>query len=113
MGYKVQAKNRIDLSDLGDNNGTPFFVEIRNPRLLTFNEKIQFAKIAKIEDDIERTKAMTEHVQGLIVSWNLIDQETEQTVNPKDENAFDRVPSEVVEKIMAEMKPKQDEQTKN
>ena len=114
MGYKAKTTIDIPLDDLGDNNGTPFFVRIKNPRMLTFEEKSAFAKLAKIESDEEKAKAMQDVAKSFIVAWNLLDKEDEVlSVNPTDENALGRVPSEVVEAIFKAMAPHQDEETKN
>lgn len=116
MGYKQIPTVRIDLAELGDNNGVPFFVDIKNPKLLTFEEKMSFAKVGKVEDEIEKVKAMKEVTKDFIVAWNLIDMETEESINPKDEKALDKVPSEVVESIMkkiGESSKQGDAETKN
>lgn len=114
MGYKVKTTIDIQLGDLGDNNGTPFFVRIKNPRMLTFEEKSAFAKLAKLESDEEKAKAMQEVAKSFIVAWNLLDKDDESlVVNPTDENALERVPSEVVEAIFKAMVPQQDDETKN
>lgn len=114
MGYKAKTTIRVDLSDLGDNNGTPFFVEIKNPKMMTFGQKLELGKSALIEDQAKKLDAIKGVVGSMITAWNLIDIETEQPVDVKAENALDRVPSEVVEKIMLSIAPpKQDEATKN
>lgn len=114
MGYKVQSKIRIDLGDLGDNNGTPFFAEIKNPRMLTFGEKSSFAKFAKLENDEEKAAAMKDVAKGFIVAWNLLDLETGSPVSLTTSDALDHVPSEVVEEIFKSFLPKkQSDEIKN
>lgn len=120
MGYKFTNKVRIDLSELGtDNNGNAFYVEIRNPKLMTWEQKMEMSKFGIAEgqkltpeETAERGKMMQEYAQKLILSWNLIDMETEQSIPFNDQDALKRVPSEVVEKIFAEF-AKQDPETKN
>lgn len=125
MGYKQRPTVRIDLSELGDNNGTPFFIDIKNPRFLTYGEKMESASIAaeskkdengKIIMDKATSLKMAAMAKSYIVAWNLIDKETEQPVNANDENALDHVPSEVVEAIfnkIGEKNKKADEEQKN
>lgn len=117
MGYKVQPKIRIDLGDLGDNNGTPFFVEIKNPKMMSFEEKKQFAKFSKLESEEEQVLAMKEVTKDLIIAWNLLDMETEQPLNPHNifngKDPLDCVPSDVVTAIFKQFTPKQDDSTKN
>lgn len=113
MGYKTKATIDIPLGDLGDNNGTPFFVKIKNPRMLTFGKKSEFAKFAKVEKDEEKAAAMKKVAQDFIVAWNLLDIETEEPVSPTQADVFDHVPSEVVEAIFKSFAPQQDEATKN
>lgn len=120
MGYKNTAKIRVDLSDLGtDNQENPFFAEIQNPKLLTWPQKMEAAKFAVPKDKVltpeetaEMTKGMKEYVFGFIKSWNLISLVDEQPVKLESPAALDLVPSEVVERIMAEF-GKQEEEQKN
>lgn len=80
MGYKLTNKVRIDLSDLGtDQNGNAFFVEIRNPKLLTWEQKMEMSKFGIAQGEnltpeqmTERGKMMQEYAQKLILSWNLL-----------------------------------------
>lgn len=113
MGYLAQTTLKIDLSDLGDNNGIPFFVEIKNPKLLTFKEKIGLAKPTKIDDDTEKVLAMQYVCKSLIISWNLLDMGTGVPVDLASCNVFDGVPSEVVEKIMKSLTPQESQEVKN
>jgi hypothetical protein len=116
MGYKQRPTVRIDLVELGDNNGTPFFVDIKNPKLLTFQERMEFAKTSRIDDFMEKINSMKDLAKDFIVSWNLLDLSTEQPISPTVENALDQVPSEVVEAIMKRMNDsskKEDEEIKN
>jgi hypothetical protein len=117
MAYKVNPRLRIDFSDLGDNNGTPFFVEIKNPKMMSFGEKMAFAKFApkSVEQGIteEQINAMKDIASKLILSWNLTDEITEQPIEPTTPDALDHVPSDVVERIIKALAPTQDEETKN
>lgn len=102
MGYsqKYRPTVNIDLSDMGDNNGVPFFIEIKNPKFLTFEEKTANSDISKITDEKEKKKAMKNLAQSYIVNWNLLDKESEQPVSYSVADAFDHVPSEALEIIM-------------
>ena len=120
MGYKFTNKVRIDLSELGtDNNGNSFYVEIRNPKLMTWEQKMEMGKFGVAEGQVltpeetaERGKMMQEYAQKLILSWNLIDMENEQIIPFNAEDALKKVPSEVVEKIFAQFN-QEDPETKN
>lgn len=119
MGYKFTNKVRIDLGELGDNNGTPFFVEMKNPKLMTFEQKTEMSKFGLVEGEVltpekagERFKLIQEYAQKLILSWNLLDMETEQPIPFNAEDALKKVPSEVVEKILAQLQ-QEDPETKN
>lgn len=106
MAYKLKLKNRIDLGYLGeDSEGNSFYVEIKNTKMMTYEEKMQFAKFAPKQDEeftVEMASGLLEVVGGLVVSWNLISIKDETPVNiPKeDPDAFNKIPSEVVEAIM-------------
>lgn len=123
MGYKQRPTVRIDLSELGDNNGTPFFVEIKNPKLLTYDEKMKFALVAKdikdangnISINQDTVNSLKDVAKSYITAWNLIDCETEQPISPTTEDALSHVPSDVVEAIQKAIggKSGQDEETKN
>lgn len=120
MGYKVTARLKIDLSDIGtDNNGVPFFVEIKNPKLMTWEQKMDMSKFGVAEGQVLtpeetaiRGKMMQEYAQKIITSWNLLDMSTDQPIPFNDSSALSKVPSEVVEKIFASFKP-EDAETKN
>lgn len=120
MGYLLTNKVRIDLSDLGtDNNGNPFFVEIRNPKLMTWEQKMEMSKFGVAEGEVltpektaERGIMMQDYAKSIILSWNLLDMETEQPISITSEDALKRVPSDVVERIFAEFR-KQEPETKN
>jgi hypothetical protein len=119
MGYKFTNKVRIELGELGDNMGTPFFVEIKNPKLMTWEQKMEMSKFGVAEGEIltpeqtaERGKMMEEYAQKLILGWNLLDMTTEQPITPSSEGALSKVPSEVVEKIFAQFN-QEDQETKN
>jgi hypothetical protein len=111
MGYKLDRAIKIDLSELGDNNGVPFFVQIKNPKLQSYNEKTDLMLagkgISKDENghvDLKSLNAdtfnsMRDYAKSLIVSWNLLDLETENPVMPTDADALDHVPGLVVEAI--------------
>ena len=115
MGYKVRPTITIDLSELGeDAQGKPFFVEIKNPKILTYGEQMaiaetsqQFVNVETVDGvetkkmviSKESTVAMGKMAQSYIVSWNLIDKDTEKQISPFDEDALDHVPGEVVNKI--------------
>lgn len=120
MGYKFSNKVHIDLSELGtDNNGNAFFVDIRNPKLMTWEQKMEMGNFGVAEGEVltpekvaERANLMRDYAQKLILSWNLIDMETEQPLTYNAENALSKVPSEVVEKIFAQFQ-QEDPETKN
>lgn len=137
MGYKIKPTKRIDLGDLGDNQGTPFFIDILNPEMVSYEQQmgaIKFAKYIKgalsneesempnglnvmekvdlntLPDMLREMKAW---VKGYIVSWNLLDLQ-EQPVDIKDDNALDRVPGVVINRLMAAINRKsEDPETKN
>lgn len=124
MGYKVTARLRIDLGDLGeDQNGVPFFVEIQHPRLLTWPQKMEAAKFQvpegktlTSEERQQQINDMVEYVRSFVKAWNLLDMDTEQLVTLTDEKAFEKIPGEVVERVLMkfqEFTGKQDEETKN
>jgi hypothetical protein len=97
--YKIPAKIRIDLSELGDNNGTPFFVEIKDSRMMTYGEKRDKLRIIK---ENEGAKADIEMARSLIVDWNLTSVEGGSPVDFKDEDAFEKVPGVVIDQIYKE-----------
>jgi hypothetical protein len=121
MGYKQKATLKIELGDLGDNNGTPFFVTIKNPAMMTFDETLDMAKMSKLQEMDRRAltddekKELHGFLQGLIQSWNLLDKDTEQPLDPHSEGALNRVPREVVLRIFQTFgdSRKPDEPTKN
>lgn len=112
MGYKSASKIRIDLSELGDNNGVPFYVEIKNPKLITLGDREQFKKFGDTNTD--RTETGMTYFKSMIVSWNLIDTETEEPILLSDPDAVYKIPVEVFTKISAVINPpKEDEAEKN
>lgn len=122
MGYLLTNKVKIDLGDLGtDNNNVPFFVEIRNPKLMTWEQKMELSKFGNVvgqvltpEQTAERGIQMQDYAKSIITSWNLLDMNNpEQTVPINADDALKRVPSDVVERIFKEFAPKQEEATKN
>lgn len=119
MGYKQKPTIKLNLGELGDNNGTPFFVSIKNLKMLPFSKTIELSKMSRLQkvgDEAitdEQKKELSDFIRSLVVSWNLIDMETEQPVSPQDENALDRVPWEVVTEIFKGLSGSQDESTKN
>lgn len=124
MGYLNTAQITISMDDMGtDNNGLAFYVKIQNPKLLTWPQKMESAKFAVPEGKVltpeetkEQLKQMQEYVFGFIKGWNLIDIETEQPLTLDSPAVLDRVPSEVVERILGAFKKnqeKQAEETKN
>jgi hypothetical protein len=124
MGYKVTAQLTIDLSDLGeDQNGTPFFVKIQHPRLLTWDQKMESAKFQVPEGTVltpeqikERSADMKNYVRSFIKAWNLLDMDTEQPLAVTDGTALDKVPGEVMERILMEFQKQaiqQNDETKN
>lgn len=124
MGYKVTAQLHIDLSDIGeDQNGTPFFVKIQHPRLLTWDQKMESAKFKVPEGTVltpeqikEQSNDMKSYIKSFIKAWNLLDMNTEQPISIADGTALDKVPGEVMERILLEFQKyavKQDEETKN
>lgn len=122
MGYKISTKKRIDLSQLGeDSAGNSFFVEIKNAKMMTYDEKMAFVKLAPKKDE-EFTPEMAANLKdvasSLVLSWNLISIADESPVQipSEDPEALNKVPSEVVEAIMkglGENIGKSDEATKN
>ena len=124
MGYKMTAKIRIQFDDMGtDLNGLPFYVEIQNPKLLTWPQKMESAKfivpegkILTPEETKEQLAQMQEYVYGFIKGWNFIDIDTEAALTLESPAVLGKVPSEVVERILKEFKKnseEQEQQTKN
>lgn len=117
MGYKQTAQITIQMDDLGtDGNGLAFFVKIQNPKLLTWGQKMESAKFAVPEGKVltpeetkEQLKGMQEYVFGFIKSWNLIDLETEAPLTLDSPAVLNKVPSEVVERILAAFKKEQEQ----
>lgn len=122
MSYKLSTKKRIDLSYLGeDSAGTPFFVDIKNAKMMTYDEKMQLAELAP-KADSELSQEMKDNLKklagSLVVSWNLISlvDESPVQVPSVDPDAFGKIPSEVIEAIMKGLKSETnqaDEATKN
>jgi hypothetical protein len=123
MGYKLNNSIKIDLSKLGDNNGVPFFVQMKNPKLLTYDEKMKFAAAGKdligadgkANLNQENTNKMGEVALSYVTAWNLIDIESGDPVSSTDEGVIKKIPGEVIETIMEQIgsASKQDEETKN
>lgn len=117
MGYKAKYRPTVhlDFSHIGDNNGVPFFVDIKNPRLLTFEEKLEIGEASKKLNGAFDKKAMKEATRKLILNWNLLDKDSESPVDFNSEDALDHVPGEIAEIIMLEFKPakEDDEEVKN
>jgi|GEM_PF-4376901 hypothetical protein len=111
MGYNIKYKAptiKKEFPEIGDNEGTPFFVEFKNPHLLPYGEKVKTQTAAGITSGAtpdERINQMGSYAQSLITSWNLLDKETEEPINFNDSNALQKVPSEIVETIISEMLP--------
>lgn len=132
MGYKFQIQKRIDLSDLGaDNNGNPFFAEVKNMNALPYQEKMEYLQsvsevyggmdiekvqqgdISSFKIDAKKLSAVKETLRRLIVSWNLVDFD-DKPVNIQDQNALDRVPGVVVDRISGALQDAEEaEQVKN
>lgn len=122
MGYKLKVRERISLSELGtDLAGNPFYVEIKNPKMMLYDEKmsfIKFAQLGKGDADEQILKDMKTVIGSFITSWNLISMEDESPLQiPKqDPEALNKVPSEVIETILrsfGDKVQKEDEETKN
>lgn len=115
MGYKTKYRPtlHLDFGYIGDNQGVPFFMEIKNPRLLTFDEKTELGEISKIVDKQQKQDAMKEVVRKLIITSNVLDKDTEATLNFSEENVLNHVPSEIVESIMSQFGSTKDDETKN
>lgn len=117
MGYNSKLKNiiKVDLSELGDNNGVGFFIEMRNPEFLNFQEAMEAVTISKIYDIVEKITATKDFAKTLIISWNLLDMETELPVAPTDEDVFNHIPSSVAVALLKIVnKPKEENvETKN
>lgn len=104
MGYTLKKTLRVDLSELGDNQGVPFFVEIKNPKMMPVDKQMEFAELGKsLQSDDAEAKAKAEGIgkllQSIIVSWNLLDIDTDMPINPTEEGAINRVPGEVMAAI--------------
>lgn len=118
--YKIKSTITLDFSDLGeDQNNKPFFVEIKNPKFLSYSDKNVKAAIIQpyVKDDIleiskESIKALGTWGASFIVNWNLLDMDTEHPIDFKQEDALDHIPSEIVERIFAVFN-ETDEETKN
>jgi hypothetical protein len=125
MGYKVTGRLKIDLSDIGtDNNGNAFFAELQHPKLLTFDQKVELRKFQQIEkkkktnpdgtveeidltpdeqeENARRILAFKDYIQSFLRAWNLLDIDDETKIVPVEGKPFQRVPSEVTEKIFQE-----------
>lgn len=117
MGYKAKYRPtlHIDLGYMGDNNGVPFFADIKNPRLLTFDEKLELGEISNVADKEEKKGAMKELVRKLVINSNLLDKETEAPIDFNDIDIWKHLPGEVAETIMKEFAPakKDEEEIKN
>jgi hypothetical protein len=118
MGYNVKYKAptiRKEFPEVGDNEGTPFFVEFKNPHLLPYGEKVKAQTAAGISNDAspeDRISQMGSYAQGLITNWNLLDKDTEEPVDFTAPDASQKVPSEIVEAIISEMLPSKAKQEK-
>ena len=108
MGYKQKSKTRIDFSEFGDNGGVPFFAEIKNPKMFSFEESVPFAKASKIEIEEERIKAMAELGASLILEWNLLDKDTETPLDCHDIASLECIPALMAAKIISTLKSQED-----
>jgi hypothetical protein len=120
MAYTVKNSTiRIDLSHLGeDDNGNPFFIEMKNPRFLSYEAKMAWATAVDTDDNgkiirsLDNFKNLGAVAQKFITAWNLIDMETGELVLLSDEGAINKVPAEAIEAVFAQMGKTSDKQEK-
>jgi hypothetical protein len=113
MGYIQKSKIHLDLSEFGDNNGAPFFADIKNPKMFSFEETAPFAAASKIKDEAERIKQMGILGVSLITEWNLLDKDTEAPLPCNDVSSLERIPALMAAKIINTLRPQGDQSSKN
>lgn len=105
MGYTQPKSIRVDLAHLGNNNGVPFFVDIKNPKMMSLEEQLDLAaQSSQFQEDgnrmdAEKKQKLIAQIRGMISSWNLTDMETDAPVSVEDPDAFKKTPGEVVAAI--------------
>lgn len=111
--YKYRPTIKIDLSDFGDNNGETFFIEIKNPHMLPYGDKLEMSKVFENADTFEeKEKAGREFIKGFLVSTNLTDPKDDTPLDISHSDFFEKVPAEIFERITREINPKPDKETK-
>lgn len=90
--------------------------EVRNTQDETVQDELGQQLMSNMDaDSVDQIiDGMKDWAKSLILAWNLIDMVTGKPVDLKDADALDRVPGEVVERVVAEVSNKKGaEDTKN
>lgn len=99
MSYnKKPVTKRITLSACDEPD---FYIEVAHPESMKWKVKSQLIAAAQRQDLDDVTRSLHQMV-ALIVDWNLLDADTDERL-PVSVDAFDRVPSHVVECIVSEV----------
>jgi len=124
MPYKTRPVIEMDFSDLGeDSEGKPFFVEIKNPKMLTYNERMEPAIAGKKTIGSDGKMIMTpenfailgNYALTFVTKWNLESKIDETPLALDDPEVLNKIPGDIIlaiqEKINAA--PKDATQVKN
>jgi hypothetical protein len=117
MGYKTRPIIRLDFEELGDNDGTPFFVEIKNPKMLTYNERMEPAITSKDAIDANGKMVMTKenfamlakYALSFVTSWNLLSKIDETPIEFDDPDVLEKIPGDIVMAIQEKITPKKED----
>jgi len=123
MGYKTRPIIRLDFEELGDNDGVPFFVEIKNPKMLTYNERMEPAILGKDSVGADGKMVMSKdnfamlakYALSFITSWNLLSKVDETPISLDDPDILEKIPGDIVMAIQEKITPakKEDPEIKN
>lgn len=112
MGYTHKSTITIKLGDFGtDCNGNDFYIEIKNPRLLTYGDREKLTEML----DGSKADVFISSLTGMVVSTNLEDVETGEPLKITDPDFIFKIPRDIVTLISEKCKPdeKHEEKTKN
>lgn len=123
MGYKTRPTIKMDFEELGDNEGVPFFVEIKNPKMLTYNERMEPAITSKDAIDADGKMVMSKenfvmlakYALSFITSWNLLSKIDETPISLDDPDILEKIPGDIIMAIQEKITPskKEDPEIKN
>lgn len=106
---------RMDFSEFGECAGEPFFVVMKNPRVLTYGEQQKIMETVKL-DGGEKSRDGLRIIGAYISASNLTDitkPESDEPLDVRDPDFMDKIPGQIVNAIVQAYMPQKSQAEKN